>query len=99
MNYSFSFLTDKWYIMISLYLRGVGLGILYPPLLNVSLRQISNQQMAQASSATIIVRQIGGSFGVAMFSHLLSQRQTYHTERYHEAIAYDGGKLYSKRGG
>ncbi len=61
MNYSFSFLTDKWYIMISLYLR-VGLGILYPPLLNVSLRQISNQQMAQASSVTNIVRQIGGSF-------------------------------------
>lgn len=90
MNYSFSFLTDKWYIMISLYLRGVGLGILYPPLLNVSLRQISNRQMAQASSVTNIVRQIGGSFGVAMFSHLLSQRQTYHAERYHEAIAYTG---------
>ena len=46
--------------------------------------------MAQASSVTNIVRQIGGSFGVAMFSHLLSQRQTYHTERYHEAIAYTG---------
>lgn len=90
MNYSFSFLTDKWYIMISLYLRGVGLGILYPPLLNVSLRQISNRQMAQASSVTNIVRQIGGSFGVAMFSHLLSQRQTFHAERYHEAIAYTG---------
>ena len=88
MNYSFSFLTDKWYIMVSLYLRGVGLGILYPPLLNVSLRMISNQQMAQASSVTNIVRQIGGSFGVAMFSHLLSQRRTFHTERYHEAIAY-----------
>lgn len=90
MNYSFSFLTDKWYIMVSLYLRGVGLGILYPPLLNVSLKGIANQQMAQASSVTNIVRQIGGSFGVAMFSHLLSQRQTYHTERYHEAIAYTG---------
>lgn len=46
--------------------------------------------MAQASSVTNIVRQIGGSFGVAMFSHLLSQRQTYHAERYHEAIAYTG---------
>lgn len=90
MNYFFSFLTDKWYIMVSLYLRGVGLGILYPPLLNVSLRQIDNRQMAQASSVTNIVRQIGGSFGVAMFSHLLSQRQTYHTERYHETIAYTG---------
>ena len=90
MNCSFSFLTDKWYIMVSLYLRGVGLGILYPPLLNVSLRQIDNRQMAQASSVTNIVRQIGGSFGVAMFSHLLSQRQTYHTERYHETIAYTG---------
>lgn len=90
MNYSFSFLTDRWYIMVSLYLRGVGLGILYPPLLNISLRMISNQQMAQASSVTNIVRQIGGSFGVAMFSHLLSQRQTYHTERYHAAIAYTG---------
>ncbi|WP_294141541.1 DHA2 family efflux MFS transporter permease subunit [uncultured Sanguibacteroides sp.] len=94
MNYSFSFLTDKWYIMSSLYLRGVGLGILYPPLLNLSLKMMRNEQMAQASSITNIIRQIGGSFGVAMFSHLLSQRQTYHTERYHEAIAYTG-QLYT----
>ncbi|MFR4038056.1 MAG: hypothetical protein ACLTZT_09830 [Butyricimonas faecalis] len=71
----FSFLTDKWYIMVSLYLSRVGNPL--PPLLNVSLRQIDNRQMAQASSVTNIVRQIGGSFG----SHVqpfVEPAQTYH---------------------
>ena len=56
----------------------------------MSLDDLFTVRNTAASSVTNIVRQIGGSFGVAMFSHLLSQRQTYHTERYHEAIAYTG---------
>lgn len=31
MNYYLSFLTEKWYIMLSLYLRGAGYGIALHP--------------------------------------------------------------------
>lgn len=90
MNFFLSFLTEKWYIMFSLYLRGLGMGILFTPLLTLSLVNIRNKDMAQASSITNIIRQMGGSFGVAIFSHLLTQRTAYHTQRYSEALNYTG---------
>lgn len=90
MNYYLSFLTGKWYIMLSLYLRGLGMGLLFTPLLTLSLIDIRNKDMAQASSITNIVRQMGGSFGVAIFSHLLTQRTAFHTQRYSEALDYTG---------
>lgn len=90
MNFFLSFLTEKWYIMVSLYLRGLGMGLLFAPLLTLSLANIRNEDMAQASSITNIVRQMGGSFGVAIFSHLLTQRTAFHTQRYSEALNYTG---------
>ena len=75
---------------MSLYLRGIGMGILFTPLLTLSLARISVVQMAQASSITNIVRQMGGSFGVAIFSHMLTQRTSYHTQRYSEALSNTG---------
>lgn len=94
MNVSFSFQTDRSYILTSLIIRGVGLGILYPPLLTVSLNNITPIQMAQASSVTNIVRQIGGSFGVAIFTYLLAERRDFHTQRYSEALNYSGEKYH-----
>lgn len=66
------------------------MGILFTPLLTLSLVNIRNKDMAQASSITNIIRQMGGSFGVAIFSHLLTQRTAYHTQRYSEALNYTG---------
>lgn len=90
LNFYLSFLTEKWYIMLSLYLRGIGMGILFTPLLTLSLAKIGVDMMAQASSITNIVRQMGGSFGVAIFSHMLTGRTSYHTQRYSEALNYTG---------
>lgn len=90
MNYYLSLETDKAYIMLSLYLRGLGMGLLFTPLLTLALVNIRNSDMAQASSITNIVRQMGGSFGVAIFSHLLTQRSAFHTQRYSEALNYTG---------
>lgn len=90
MNFYLSFLTEKWYVMASLYLRGIGMGILFTPLLTLSLANIQSNMMAQASSVTNIIRQMGGSFGVAIFSHVLTQRTNYHNQRYSEALNYTG---------
>ena len=90
LNNSFSLQTDRSYILHSLILRGVGLGILYPPLLAIALINISQKQMAQASSVTNITRQVGGSVGVAFFTYLLTVRRNYHTQIYSESINYSG---------
>lgn len=90
LNIYLSFLTEKGYVMMSLYMRGIGMGILFTPLLTLSLANIRGEMMAQASSVTNIIRQMGGSFGVAIFSHVLTQRTNYHAQRYNEALNYTG---------
>ena len=90
LNFFLSFLTESWYVMLSLILRGIGMGILFTPLLTLSLANIRTEMMAQASSVTNIIRQMGGSFGVAIFSHMLTQRTNYHAQRYSESLDYTG---------
>ena len=90
LNQSLSYLTEASYINLSLYLRGVGMGMLFSPLMNVSLYNISQEFMAQASSLTNIIRQVGGSFGVTIMSYILAKRTAFHTARYHESLNYSG---------
>lgn len=80
--------TNHQYIMVSLCLRGVGMGILYPPLINMSLYTIPKKLISEASSVTNILRQVGGSFGVALFSHLIAQREAMHFIHYSDAINF-----------
>lgn len=90
MNFYLSFLTEEWYLMLSLCIRGFGMGLMFTPLLTLSLANVKIDMMAQASSVTNIIRQMGGSFGVAIFSHVLSQRTNYHLQRYGESLDYTG---------
>ena len=90
LNFYLSFMTEKWYLMTSLCLRGLGMGLMFTPLLTLSLSNIRMDMMAQASSVTNIIRQVGGSFGVAIFSHILVQRTDFHAQRYSEALNYTG---------
>ena len=89
-NSTFTLQTARATIVSSLILRGTGMGILYTPLLSVSLERITPQQMAQASSLTNIIRQVGGSVGVAIFTFMLAVRREFHTQIYSEDINLSG---------
>ena len=86
LNAHLSFLTEHSAIMLPLYLRGFGMGIIYSALLAVSLVDIPREKMAQASGINNVVRQLGGSFGVAILATFLSTRVSYHTEMYGGAL-------------
>jgi DHA2 family multidrug resistance protein len=88
LNADLSFLTEHDAVMLPLYIRGFGMGIIYSALLAVSLVDIPKEKMAQASGINNVVRQLGGSFGVAILATFLSTRVTYHTQMY-------GGSLQS----
>ncbi len=90
MNTQLSFLTTEWFVILFLCLRGAGMGILFTPLLTISLNNIKKEFIADASGLTNIVRQIGGSVGIAVFSFMLTTRTTYHTQRYSEQIDFSG---------
>lgn len=85
-NASFSYLTERPFIMLGLYVRGFAMGIIFTPLSTISLSQIPRDKMAQASGVTNTIRQIGGSLGVAILTTVLATRIAYHGELYGEAL-------------
>jgi MFS transporter, DHA2 family, multidrug resistance protein len=86
LNSLMSFMTEHSYIMITLYIRGVAMGMLFSPLTNIGLRTIPREKMAQASGLNNVLRQVGGSFGVAILSTLLTSRTIFHAQVYGEAL-------------
>ncbi|GET24980.1 MFS transporter [Prolixibacter sp. NT017] len=86
LNSLFSRLTEHNYIMTSLYIRGLAMGIIFTPLSAISLLEIPRHQMAQASGLFNVIRQLGGSFGVAILATLLSSRIKFHTTIYGGAL-------------
>jgi MFS transporter, DHA2 family, multidrug resistance protein len=86
MNGFLSYLTEHDYIMFSLYLRGFALGILFTPLSAIAMYELPREKMAQASGLFNVIRQLGGSFGVAILATVLTTRVNYHTEMYGGAL-------------
>ena len=86
MNGFLSILTEHQYIMTSLYIRGFAMGILFPPLSAVAMLDIKKEDMGQASGIFNIIRQLGGSFGVAVLATILSSRINYHAQMFGGAL-------------
>jgi MFS transporter, DHA2 family, multidrug resistance protein len=82
LNTFLSYLTEHSYIMLTLYLRGLGMGILFTPLSTVALLEIPREKMAQASGLMNTIRQLAGSFGVAILATILTSRIIFHTQIY-----------------
>ena len=82
LNSKLSYLTERHYIMMSLYIRGVGMGLMFTALSTIALVNIPREKMAQASSIMNSIRQLGGSLGVAILATILTSRMNYHTQEY-----------------
>lgn len=61
-----------------LLLRGVGLSLLFIPITAVSLSTLKGQEIGQGASFTGLMRQLGGSFGVAIINTYMSRMNASH---------------------
>jgi DHA2 family multidrug resistance protein len=95
LGYFLSYQTEHNAIMVMLYLRGLGMGILFAPLSTIALSKIPRDQMAQASSLFNVTRQLGGSFGVAILSSLLTTRTIFHQQIYGEQLNANSPELFT----
>ena len=68
--------TDLWILGISLFVRGLGLGVVFIPVLTVAYVDLRKDQMPQASAITRIVQQLGGAFGTAIVAVILTTAST-----------------------
>jgi DHA2 family multidrug resistance protein len=61
-----------------LILRGIAMGMLFIPITTLSLSTLKGQQIGQGASFTGMMRQLGGSFGVATIATFLSRQNMVH---------------------
>ena len=73
-------------VIIPLVIRGFGLGFMFIPLSTIAINDISKEKMAQATGLFNTIRQVGGSFGVAILGTLLTRRVLFHTDIYGQAV-------------
>jgi MFS transporter, DHA2 family, multidrug resistance protein len=57
-----------------LIVRGLGMGMLFIPITTLSLSTLKGQQIGQGAAFTGMMRQLGGSFGIALISTFLSRQ-------------------------
>ncbi len=63
---------------IPLLFRGIGLGFLFVPLTTMALSGVKMQDMAQGTGLNNMMRQLGGSFGIALMTTFIQNRMVYH---------------------
>jgi DHA2 family multidrug resistance protein len=61
-----------------LILRGCGMGMLFIPITALSLSNLKGQQIGQGAAFTGMMRQLGGSFGIALITTYISRRNMQH---------------------
>src|SRR6185295_3313353 len=61
-----------------LILRGIGLSFLFVPLTALALGSLQPKDVAQGTGLNNMMRQLGGSFGVALMTTVIHLRQGYH---------------------
>ena len=61
-----------------LIVRGVGLGLIFIPLMTISMAGLKGRDIPQGAGITNMVRQLGGSFGVALTATYIERRMVFH---------------------
>ncbi len=86
MNGFLSLMSEHHQIMLMLYIRGFAMGLVFTPLSTMALAGVPRQKMAQASGLFNVIRQVGGSFGVAIIGTMLTRRIIYHSAMFGQAV-------------
>ena len=69
----YTLMTSTRQLIFPLIIQGVGFACLWVPLATVALSTIDRRKMADATGLNSLVRQIGGSLGLAIFATLMTR--------------------------
>ncbi len=69
-----------------LVIRGVGLGLIFIPLTTLTLVELKGRDIPQGTGLSNMIRQLGGSFGVALMATFIERRTVFHKEVLAERI-------------
>ena len=72
----FTLMTGSWQIFSALVWQGFGFSLLFVPLTTVALSRIPRARLTDATGLNSLLRQIGGSIGLAIFASLIPRFTT-----------------------
>jgi DHA2 family multidrug resistance protein len=78
--------TDFDFIVWARIVTGLGLGLIFIPLTNLTLSSVPKEEMGNATSLYNLLRNLGGSFGVAFVTTVIARRAQFHQARLVEAV-------------
>jgi len=70
--------TGTEHIFWPLILRGIGLGLLFVPITTLSLSTLKGKEIGEGAAFTGMMRQLGGSFGIAIITTLIARLNQEH---------------------
>jgi MFS family permease len=70
--------TPYWFAGLAMYVMGLGLGLTLQILIVIVQNSVERSDMGVATSSVAFFRQMGGSFGTALFGAILSSRLAVH---------------------
>jgi len=77
----FNVQTDYATVLLPRFLQGLGIGITFVALTNLTMGHISREKMGNATGIYNLLRNLGGSSGIAVATTLLSRRAQFHQSR------------------
>jgi DHA2 family multidrug resistance protein len=77
----FNLQADFYGILLPRVIMGFGIGFLFVPLTTVTMSGVEKEQMGNATAIYNLLRNLGGSFGVAFVTTLLARRAQFHQYR------------------
>ena len=69
-----------------LIIRGLAMGLIFIPLTTISLSDLEGRQIPQGTALSNMVRQLGGSIGIAMITTFISRQTVMHYSRLSENV-------------
>ena len=69
---------DYWALAVPRFIQGFGQGFVFVPLQTLALATIRMERLSNATAAYNVVRNFGGSIGIALVTTLLARRSQYH---------------------
>lgn len=88
----FSLQADFWAVIWPRIVLGVGMGFLFIPLTTLTMSSIKKEEMGNATAIYNLLRNLGGSFGVAFVTTMIARRAQLHQTRLSEHFSiFDSG--------
>ena len=84
------------FFMLPLVIRGAGLGLLMVPLTTMAVQGLKPVDIPQGVALNNMMRQLGGSFGIAMINNYVAQRYAVHRNDLISNV-YSGSQSFAER--